>query len=120
MSLVAAVQQKLPDVTPAGLLRLELPNIKEEDELSIITLASTVLMEIWKKRLNQVRIRLYDIRATLEARCLLLREPRFSAEIESLGEVLNHFHHLSQITFPKLRKFQGHTQTIWPGGGEEN
>ena len=91
MSLVAVVQRQLPDVTPAGLLRLELPNIQEDDELAIVTLASTVLMEIWTKRLNQVRIRLYDIRATLEARCLLLRETRFSEEIETLVEMLSQF-----------------------------
>ena len=91
MSLVAVVQRQLPDVTPAGLLRLKLPNIQEDDELSIATLASAVLMEIWIKRLNQVRIRLYDNRATLEARCLLLRETRFSEEIETLVEMLSQF-----------------------------
>ena len=83
-SLLAAVQNIFPDVTPDCLLRLELGNLPEDDELALVTFISTCLMEIWKKRIEKLRIRLYDTRATLEARCLLLRETRFSETSQSL------------------------------------
>jgi hypothetical protein len=90
-SLLAVVQGQLQDVTPAALLRIELLNIQEDDQLSFVTFISTVLMEIWNKRFNKARIRLYDIRATLEARCQLLRETRFSGKIQSLTVMLSQF-----------------------------
>ena len=83
-SLLAAVQNAHPEMTPDCLLRLELGNLPDEDELPLMTFISTCLMEIWKKRFEKLRIRLYDIRATLEARCLLLRETRFSENIQPL------------------------------------
>ena len=88
-SLLAAVQNILPDVTPDCLLRLELGNLQEDDELSLVTVISTCLMETWKKRFEKLRIRLYDIRATLEARCLLLRETRFSENSQSLVNLVS-------------------------------
>ena len=83
-SLLAAVQSHLPHVDPDNLLQLELGNVNDDDLLSIVTLISHCLREIWTKRLNKWRIRLYEIRATLEARCLLLRETRFSNNISLL------------------------------------
>ena len=90
-ALLAAVQGHLEEVTPAALLRLELLHIQEEDQLSIVTFISSVLMEIWNKRFNKARIRLYEIRATLEARCQLLRETRFSGVIQTLTNLVSQF-----------------------------
>ena len=89
-SLLGIVQGQLPHVDPDSLLQLELGHVDEEDLLSIVTLISTCLMEIWTKRLNKWRIRLYDIRATLEARCLLLRETRFSNDVNLLENLVSH------------------------------
>ena len=50
---------------------------------------TSILMAIWDKRLSKQRITLYEIRATLEARCLLLRETRFSNHHAKLLELKN-------------------------------
>ena len=90
-SLLNAVQTQVGHITPQCLLRLEFGTLQEEQELSVVTLISTCLMEVWMKRANRTRIRLYEIRATLEARCLLLRETRFTASYQPLYEMLRQF-----------------------------
>ena len=87
--LLTAVEHQVPDITPESLLRLELKNIPEDSELSTIFFISSILMEIWEKRFSKSRIRLYDIRATLEAKCLLLRETRFGGHTKALSDLLN-------------------------------
>ena len=79
LRLLSAVEHEVPDTTPDSLLRLELKNTPDESELSTILFISTILLEIWDKRLRKSRIKLYETRATLEAKCLLLRETRFSS-----------------------------------------
>ena len=88
-TLLTATQNLIPDVSPEHLLRLELTNLPEEQEISVMIFISTFLMEIWNKRFKKARITLYDIRATLEARCLLLRETRYSHQISTLSDMLN-------------------------------
>ena len=75
--LLSAVHVHLPDTSAAALLRLELAHLPEDLELPMFTFISIILLAIWEKRLSRSRILLYDIRATLEARCLLLRKNRF-------------------------------------------
>ena len=89
--LLSAVEHLVPDITPDSLLRLELKNIPEDSELPTILFISSILMETWEKRLSKSRIRLYDIRATLEAKCLLLRETRFSSLTTTLSDLLDKF-----------------------------
>ena len=87
--LLSAVQECLHNISPAQLLRFEMPSISADQELSIMILVSTFLMEIWERRLKKQRIRLYDTRAILEARCLLLRETRFKNQVSLLQEMLS-------------------------------
>ena len=82
-SLLSALQNLSPTITPSSLLRLELDDIPEDSELSAITFISTCLMEVWTRRFNKTKIRLYEIRATLEARCILLRETRFASQLQT-------------------------------------
>ena len=79
----------MPDVSAAALLRLELPSLSEELQLPMVTFLSSVLLIIWEKRLSRSRILLYDTRANLEARCLLLRKPRLENMVPNLAEILN-------------------------------
>ena len=90
-SLMNAIALKVGNITPECLLRLEFSALQEEHELSAVTLISACLMEVWKKRFSRSRIRLYVIRATLEAGCLLLRETRFSDSFQSFNEMLSQF-----------------------------
>ena len=75
-ALLSTGQGYIPELTAASLLRLELPSLEADAELSIVTFISAVMMELWNKRMSKSRIQLYDIRATLKARCLLLRKSR--------------------------------------------
>ena len=87
LALISALHSKIPDITPAAILRLELKDLPEDSELCTTIFLSTIFKEIWDKRLSKSRIRLYDIRATLEARCLLLRETRFRNQLATLSEL---------------------------------
>ena len=88
-ALLSAVHVHMPDVSAAALLRLELPSLSEELQLPMVTFLSSVLLIIWEKCLSRSRILLYDTRATLEARCLLLRKPRVENMAPNLAEILN-------------------------------
>ena len=90
-SLLLALQNLSPTITPSSLLRLELDDIPEDSELSAITFISTCLMEVWTRRFNKTKIRLYEIRATLEARCILLRETRFASQLQTFVDLLRNF-----------------------------
>ena len=88
-SLLSVAQIHIPDITAASLLRLELASISEEHELPLATFISAVLLAIWDKRYTKSRILLYDIRATLEARCQLLRETRYESTVSILSDMIN-------------------------------
>ena len=88
-ALLEAVHVQLPDTSAAALLRLELAQLPEDLELPMVTFISTILLAIWEKRLSRSRILLYDIRATLEARCLLLRKTRLDNMVPNLVGLIN-------------------------------
>ena len=87
--LLTAVQHQAPDTTVLSLLHLELTDLPEESVLSLTTFISAFLLAIWERRQSKSRMYLYDIRATLEARCLLLRETRYGKRVSLLKEMIN-------------------------------
>ena len=86
--LLSTVQQYIPAMSGPALLRLELADLPEDDEFSLTFFASSILMFIWEKRMTRSRISLFDIRATLEAKCLLLRKTRLAHHVPILEEML--------------------------------
>ena len=89
-ALLATLKKYTTDITPEKLLKLQLSNLSESNELPLIFFTSAFLLEIWTRRSNKLKITLYDIRATLEARCLLLRETRFKNNVEIINEMLSY------------------------------
>ena len=89
-ALLSAVHVHLPDASVAALLRLELTDLSEELQLPMVTFISSILLIIWERRLSRSRILLYDIRATLEAKCLLLRKTRLESMVPNLVEMMNY------------------------------
>jgi hypothetical protein len=92
------VQAHSPDVTAASLslLRLELSNLPEDLELPMITFLSSLLHAVWDKRLSKSRISLYDIRATLDAKCQLLRETR---SLKSKSYIISSIHKCTCVLY---------------------
>ena len=88
-SLLSVAQNHIPDITSASLLCLKLFNLPEDSELPMVTLLSATLLAIWEKRYSKLRISPYDIRATLEARCQLLRETRFKSHVNTLSYMIS-------------------------------
>jgi hypothetical protein len=88
-TLLQIVKTQIPTMTAASLLRLELANLDEDTEYSLATFISTTLLSIWDKRLTRSRISPFETRATLEARCLLLRKTRFRNQANILMEMIN-------------------------------
>ena len=88
-ALLNSVKNLIPNITGPALLRLELTDLPEDSELPITFFVSSILLAIWDKRTTKSRISLYEIRAKLEARCLLLRKSRLEGIIPILEEMLN-------------------------------
>ena len=89
--ILTTLQQLDEDINPEKILSFDLRRIEEVKELPAMIFTYTGLMEIWNKRSKNSRINLYDIRSTLEARCLLLRETRFRASGDALEDMLRNF-----------------------------
>ena len=89
LALLAVLKNYIPNITSEHLLRLQFPDLSESLEHPIVFFTSAVLFEIWERRSKKSKITLYDIRATLEARCLLLRETRFRNNFEIIIQILN-------------------------------
>ena len=89
--LLSTVHSFIPTITGPALLRLELAELQEDHELPVTLFTSSILMAIWEKRFRKCRINLYEIRATLEARCLLLRKTRLDKHVSILQTLLIKF-----------------------------
>ena len=85
--LLSTVQNYLPEISGPALLRLELADLPEEVEFCLTFFTSSILMSIWEKRMSKSRISLFETRATLEAKCLLLRKTRFEGNVPILEEI---------------------------------
>ena len=87
-ALTTTLQRVLPSLTVDQLLLLQFPNMSESQELPLVFFSTAFLLEIWNRRLKKMKITLYEIRSTLEARCSLLRETRFQNVHECLGDII--------------------------------
>ena len=85
---LSTVQQYVPNISGPAMLRLELTDLPENAEFPLIFFASSVLMAIWEKRMSKTRISIFDIRSTLEAKCLLLRKTRLQHHVPVLEEMI--------------------------------
>ena len=83
------IQHLLPAVRDQGLLHLDLPGLSRDMEFPVVFLITNILMIIWNRRLSKTRISPYDIRTSLEAKCILLRKTRFESYANGIGILLN-------------------------------
>jgi hypothetical protein len=88
MPSINLIKLHVPTITGPSLLWLELPNLPEEKLFSVIFFISTILKTIWDKRMAKSRISSYEVRTTLEAKCILLRKTRFVSRVSILEELL--------------------------------
>ena len=89
--LLSTVHSFIPTISGPALLRLELSELQEDQELPITLFTSSILLAIWEKRFRKCKFDLYEIRATLEARCLLLRKTRLDKNVPILQTLLSKF-----------------------------
>ena len=87
-SLLNIIKTYVPSITGPSLLSLELTNLPDETEFCLTFFTSSILKIIWEKRISKSRINLFEIRATLEAKCILLRKTRFDRHVPILEELL--------------------------------
>ena len=83
-SLLTALRQHDPSVTPSGLLRLEF-----QEEGDIVWMTAHILHYMWTTRTNGRVVDLVLTRAMLESKINLLRETRYSNEVNLLEEIFN-------------------------------
>ena len=83
--LLATLQNNIPAQTVDQLLLLRFPETNKDEEHMAMILAT--LLER-TRRLKKEKITEYEIRATLEPKCSLLRETRFVEVHQSLQRVL--------------------------------
>ena len=84
-----SISSLVPSISASQILTLTL-EVDPVDEFPCVWLISHTLFFIWSGRVEKKRIRLFQIRADLEARASLLRKTRFeeiSKKIENLIQV---------------------------------
>ena len=84
----------MPRLTRSQILVLNF-NLEPSEELPAVWLASHFLSNIWSCRVEKKKVRLYAVRADLEARASLLRETRFKNDALKIEELI-------QICFENL------------------
>ena len=89
-ALINSISTILPNITTRQLLLLDIePN--EANEFPVVWIVGNFLNLVWSSRVEKRQVRLYTIRADLEARASLLRETRFSKYLELINELLTNF-----------------------------
>ena len=83
-ALLNTLHEVIPSLTPDQLLLLQFPDLTEAQEVSVVFLTTAWLLEVWTRRTKKVRINLFEIRTSLEARCSMLRETRFGSSIQEI------------------------------------
>ena len=89
LKLLNCIQNLVPDMKDQGLLHLDITGLSTNMEFPVVFLTSSILMYIWNQRMSKVRISLFDIRTSLEAKCILLRKTRFENHATGLETLLN-------------------------------
>ena len=79
-----------PTLETESVLRLEL-EVDDDMELPLVWLIATVFHSIWKLRTEKSRVRLYEIRAQMEAKVNLLRETRYRNSAILLDQIVENF-----------------------------
>ena len=88
-TLLNTVKNSIPSITAEALLHLELAHLPADYEFPITYFTSFILMTIWEKRMSKSRILPYDIRSTLEAKCILLQKTRHRDHVPILEVLLS-------------------------------
>ena len=89
-ALLSSLSALLPNITTRQILLLDL-ELDNSLEFPVVWIIGNFLQLVWSSRVEKRQVRLYTIRADLEARASLLRETRFKIHHEKIGEMLNHF-----------------------------
>ena len=86
-ALINSISTILPNITTRQLLLLDL-ELDDEKQFPVVWMVGSFLELVWSSRIEKRQVRLYIIRADLEARASLLRETRHSTHLEMITEML--------------------------------
>ena len=81
--LLNSLHPYIQNLQPQNLVLLNLGNMENEDELTVVWLISNVLSIVWQTRKDR------KTRATLEARISILRKSRFLNTSMQLSNIMN-------------------------------
>ena len=89
-SLMKVSRIKGPKINESDLLCFAFDDLSEEEILPVMFFVSSFLLEIWSRRIRKEKLNLYEIRTTIEAKCNLLRETRFTIAEVSAKDMLKY------------------------------
>ena len=89
VKLLKTIKNFTPDISEEALLRLEFCYLQQDQEFEIVFFTSFILKTIWESRTNRSRPSLYDTRATLEAKCSILRKSRLYNQTPGLNAMMS-------------------------------
>ena len=89
LKLLETIKNYSPDISEEALLRLEFGDLQQDQELEIIFFTSFILKTIWESRMKRSKPSLYETRATLEAKCSILRKTRLNNQTPSLDAMMS-------------------------------
>ena len=89
-ALLNSITPVLPNITPRQVLLLDF-DLEESQEFPIVWFVGHFLQIVWNSRVEKRQVRLYSIRADLEARSSLLRETRYKEHLEKIKEMMQNF-----------------------------
>ena len=86
-ALINSITYLLPNLTTRQILLLDFV-LDETQEFPVVWTVGNFLQLVWSSRMEKRQVRLYAIRAEMEARASLLRETRFAEHHEMIDKLL--------------------------------
>ena len=83
-------QKVIPEIAADAALRLELKGEPDDSQkLAAITILATGLCYIWEARVMKKKVKMYEVRAELEAMVILMRRTRHRESGDTIWEAIN-------------------------------
>ena len=89
VKLLETIKNYTPDISEKALLRLEFGDLQQDQEFEIVFFTSFILKTIWESRMNKSKPSLYETRATLEAKCSILKKTRVHNQSPDLDAMMS-------------------------------
>ena len=88
LNLIMVLKEHSPAITMDQVLQLEFSGLEEDMEFPVVWFTAAFLLAVWERRLASTRVKMYEIRAEIEAKISLLRETSHKNSLQEIKTIV--------------------------------